>query len=73
MFGRVKIVYDTHDNTHMVPKVAIISEDETQSVFVIKDSLAFKESNTNRLRKRTKCRSTKWITRGRNCRYYRSR
>lgn len=43
MFGRVKIVYDTHDNTHMVPKVAIISEDETQSVFVIKDSLAFKK------------------------------
>ena len=43
MFGRVKIVYDTHDNTHIVPKVAIISEDETQSVFVIKDSLAFKK------------------------------
>ena len=43
MFGRVKIVYDTRMNTKMIPKAAIISEDETQSVFVIKDSLAFKK------------------------------
>ncbi len=43
MFGRVKIVYDTRVNTKMIPKAAIISEDETQSVFVIKDSLAFRK------------------------------
>lgn len=43
MFGRVKIVYDTRMNTKMIPKAAIISEDETQSVFVIKDSLAFRK------------------------------
>lgn len=43
MFGRVKIVYDTRTNTKMIPKAAIISEDETQSVFVIKDSLAFRK------------------------------
>lgn len=43
MFGRVKIVYDTRLNTRMIPKSAIISEDETQSVFVIKDSLAFRK------------------------------
>lgn len=43
MFGRVKIVYDTRMNTKMILKSAIISEDETQSVFVIKDSLAFKK------------------------------
>lgn len=44
MFGRVKIVYDTRENTKMIPKAAIISEDETQSVFVIKDSLAFRKT-----------------------------
>lgn len=43
MFGRVKIVYDTRENTKMIPKAAIISEDEIQSVFVIKDSLAFRK------------------------------
>ena len=43
MFGRVKIVYDTRLNTKMIPKPAIIAEDETQSVFVIKDSLAFRK------------------------------
>ena len=43
MFGRVKIVYDTRTNTKMIPKAAVISEDETQSVFVIKDSLAFRK------------------------------
>lgn len=43
MFGRVKIVYDTRVNTKMIPKAAVISEDETQSVFVVKDSLAFRK------------------------------
>ncbi|MEX0724186.1 MAG: efflux RND transporter periplasmic adaptor subunit [Gracilimonas sp.] len=42
MFGRVKIVYDTRQNTRMIPKSAVISEDLAQSVFVIRDSLAFK-------------------------------
>ncbi len=43
MFGRIKIVYDTHTATHMIPKVAVISEDENQSVFVIKDSTAYRK------------------------------
>lgn len=43
MFGRVKIVYDTRENTQMIPKSAVISEDLAQSVYVIKDSLAFKK------------------------------
>ena len=43
MFGRVKIVYDTRENTRMIPKAAVISEDLAQSVYVIKDSLAFKK------------------------------
>ncbi len=46
MFGRVKIVYDTRENAKMIPKAAIIAEDETQSVFVIKDSLAFRKNIT---------------------------
>jgi membrane fusion protein (multidrug efflux system) len=44
MFGRVKIVYDTRENTRMIPKSAVISEDLAQSVYVIKDSLAFKKA-----------------------------
>ncbi|MTI87830.1 MAG: efflux RND transporter periplasmic adaptor subunit [Balneolaceae bacterium] len=44
MFGRIKIVYDTRLNTQMIPKAAVISEDQNQSVFVIKDSLAFKRN-----------------------------
>ncbi|PWN06967.1 efflux RND transporter periplasmic adaptor subunit [Rhodohalobacter mucosus] len=44
MFARVKIVYDTRQNTRMIPKSAVISEDLSNSVFVIRDSLAFKKS-----------------------------
>jgi membrane fusion protein (multidrug efflux system) len=44
MFARVRIVYDTRQNTRMIPKSAVISEDLSNNVFVIKDSLAFKRS-----------------------------
>lgn len=43
MFGRVKIVYDTRENTRMIPKSAVMSEDLAQSVYVIRDSLAFRK------------------------------
>ena len=43
MFGRIKIVYDTRVNTKMIPKSAVMSVDETQSVFVVKDSVAYKK------------------------------
>lgn len=43
MFGRVRIVYDTRQNTRMIPKSAVMSEDFAESVYVIKDSLAFKK------------------------------
>lgn len=46
MFGRIKIVYDTRQNTRMIPKSAVISEDMTKSVYVIVDSLAFKKNIT---------------------------
>ncbi|MEX0721816.1 MAG: efflux RND transporter periplasmic adaptor subunit [Balneolaceae bacterium] len=43
MFGRVKIVYDTRENIRIIPKSAIMTEDLSQSVYVIRDSLAFKK------------------------------
>lgn len=43
MFSRVRIVYDTRQNTQMIPKASVISEDMNQSVYVIRDSLAFKK------------------------------
>tara|TARA_R110002126_G_C10449140_1_gene499504 strand:+ start:261 stop:1307 length:1047 start_codon:yes stop_codon:yes gene_type:complete len=43
MFGRVKIVYDTRLSTKMIPKAAVMSEDETQTVFIVRDSLAYKK------------------------------
>lgn len=43
MFGRVKIVYDTRLSTKMIPKAAVMSEDETQTVFVVRDSLVYKK------------------------------
>lgn len=43
MFGRIKIVYDTRQNTRMIPKAAVISEDNSESVYVVRDSLAFKK------------------------------
>lgn len=42
MFSRVRIVYDTHKNTHLIPKNAVIREDSDRSVFVVRDKQAFK-------------------------------
>lgn len=44
MFSRVRIVYDTRQNTRMIPRSAVITEDLNNSVFTVKDSLAFKKS-----------------------------
>jgi membrane fusion protein (multidrug efflux system) len=35
LFGRIRIVYDRHENTPVVPQDAIITEDGSHSVFVI--------------------------------------
>ena len=35
MFGRVNIVTATHDNTLVVPRVALLSEDGTAAVYVV--------------------------------------
>jgi len=42
MFSRVKIVYDTHRDTILIPKDAVLSEDGELSVFVVKNGKAFK-------------------------------
>ena len=42
MFARVKVVYDVHQNTIMVPKDAIITEDRESAVFVVRDSTAYR-------------------------------
>lgn len=44
MFGRVRIVYDTRQNTVMVPKNAVTNEDGSSSVFVINNRQAFRKT-----------------------------
>lgn len=44
MFGRVRIVYDTHQNALMIPKNAVIKEDGMSSVYVIKNSMAYRKN-----------------------------
>lgn len=43
MFTRVQIVYDTKENAILVPKSAILEKNQGESVFVIKDSVAYKK------------------------------
>ncbi len=43
MFGRVRIIYDTHGGTLLVPKEAIIEEDSESSIYVVQDSQAFRK------------------------------
>jgi membrane fusion protein (multidrug efflux system) len=43
MFGRVQIVYDTHQNALTVPKNAVMTEDGTSSVYVIKQNMAYRQ------------------------------
>jgi len=42
MFGRVRIVYDTHQNTLMVPKNAVMTEDGMNSVYLISNKMAYR-------------------------------
>lgn len=44
MFGRVRIVYDTHQNALMVPKNAVMTEDGTSSVYIINNSMAYRKT-----------------------------
>ena len=40
MFGRVNIVYETRTDAILVPRNAVLTEDDEQTVFAIRDSLA---------------------------------
>ena len=42
MFTRVNIVYDTHENTLLVPKDAVLSEDTETTVFVVQKDKVIK-------------------------------
>ncbi|MDX1638070.1 MAG: efflux RND transporter periplasmic adaptor subunit [Balneolaceae bacterium] len=44
MFGRVRIVYDTHENALMIPKNAVLTEDGSSSVYLIRDQMAFRQN-----------------------------
>ncbi len=44
MFGRLQIIYDTHLNSLLIDKNAVITEDAISSVFVIRDSRAIKQN-----------------------------
>ena len=44
MFVRVNIIYDTHQNTLLVPKNAVIVEDQESYVFVVAEGKAIKKT-----------------------------
>jgi membrane fusion protein (multidrug efflux system) len=44
MFGRVHIQYDQHEDAILIPKTALIEEDDAVRVFVVSDSLALQRT-----------------------------
>lgn len=42
MFGKILVTFDTHENTLLVPKNSIVREDDEASIFVIRDSVAYR-------------------------------
>jgi len=42
MFSRVLVTHDTHENTMLVPKSAVIQEDDESAIFIIRDSVAYR-------------------------------
>jgi membrane fusion protein (multidrug efflux system) len=40
MFGRFRIVYDARENAVLVPRVAVVDDEESQAVFVVEDGQA---------------------------------
>ena len=43
MFARVNIIHDVHEKAMLVPRDAIMSEDRESSVFVVRDSIAYRQ------------------------------
>lgn len=46
MFGRVRIQYDTRENARLIPKSAVVEEDDETSVFVVQDTIAVRRPIT---------------------------
>lgn len=46
MFGRIRIIYDTHEDVLLIPKEAVVMEDDIASVFLVSDSIAVKSDVT---------------------------
>lgn len=46
MFGRVSVVYDTHDNSMLVPRAALVDTDSDAAVFVVEDGVAHRREVT---------------------------
>lgn len=46
MFGRVRIQYDQRENTLLIPKQAVLEEDDESAVFVVQDSIAVRRAVT---------------------------
>ena len=44
MFGRLQIIYDTHDSALLIDKKSLLTEDAQTSVFIIREDRAFKQS-----------------------------
>lgn len=44
MFTRIRIIHDTHAGTLLVPKEAVLAEDNESTVFVIRDSMTFRQT-----------------------------
>ena len=44
MFSRVLVTHDTHQNTLIVPKAALVREDDESTIFIIRDSMAYRRS-----------------------------
>lgn len=42
MFGRISVVYDTHENVLQIPRSAIVEEVDRSSVFVVEDGVALR-------------------------------
>ncbi|MEM9103171.1 MAG: efflux RND transporter periplasmic adaptor subunit [Pseudomonadota bacterium] len=46
MFARVNILYDTHANTLLIPRTALITEDASSSIFILRENKAVKMNVT---------------------------
>jgi membrane fusion protein (multidrug efflux system) len=53
MFTRVNIVYDVHENTFLLPKDAILTEDIESSVFIVEEKVESKSEETDNPKTKT--------------------